>query len=409
MAIGTPDWWSRTRALLDMDYIDLRDTPGTYGGQDGKAAQVAPTEDGMEFSDSKPDDHSARHESGGDDEIDVTGLGGTYSDADTLAVINALTTVYTRALLLAADAAAALTALGLDDDIALLNDHSARHEAGGDDVLDITGLTPADHAARHENGGDDEIDVTGLTGLFTAALARAAINNIFGADGKADAHIDLDDHNLSGVDELHFVGIGDIFAGADSDYLRMTGSSVLADASKISIYGKTNPSYVDEIRIMIAGPLVAKWNASGVLTFEADDGAEILQPMLRYAADAGSVQWIVKSDVEVTVDAAAWTKVKAFQLARTGTLKSQYRHKTVADGTPGVGSRSRIYRNGAPVGTEHIRMNDDYDTMVDVIDGWSPGDFLELYIKGQGDEQVTVDMFRIYSEYNLYEVVSFEL
>lgn len=52
--------------------------------------------------------------------------------------------------------------------------HATRHESGGADEIDVTGLlgllgtpqTPITHAARHEDGGDDEIDVTGLAGLL---------------------------------------------------------------------------------------------------------------------------------------------------------------------------------------------------------------------------------------------------
>lgn len=90
--------------------------------------------------------------------------------------------------------------------------------------------TPTAHHESHEKDGDDETSVAGLSGV-TAALAvhaliptahqdapalisthkgdasahhakytdvnaRAAINNIFGADGKADADIDLDGHDL---------------------------------------------------------------------------------------------------------------------------------------------------------------------------------------------------------------------
>lgn len=53
-------------------------------------------------------------------------------------------------------------------------DHSARHENGGADELNVAGLngvladpqTPAAHKVSHQNGGADEIDVTGLSGLL---------------------------------------------------------------------------------------------------------------------------------------------------------------------------------------------------------------------------------------------------
>ena len=79
-----------------------------------------------------------------------------------------------------------------------------------------TGAAPAAHKVSHQDGGTDEISVAGLSGetaklsahkilpsihhvKFTAAEARAAINNIFGADGVADSHISMGGHNLQSV------------------------------------------------------------------------------------------------------------------------------------------------------------------------------------------------------------------
>lgn len=79
-----------------------------------------------------------------------------------------------------------------------------------------TGAAPAAHGPSHELDGDDEFSIAGLSGetaelaahkilpaihhvKFTAVEARAAINNIFGADGKADVDINLDTHKLINV------------------------------------------------------------------------------------------------------------------------------------------------------------------------------------------------------------------
>ena len=116
--------------------------------------------------------------------------------------------------------------------------HKVSHQDGGTDEITVEGLagelaaeqksawakvsgkpgtfTPSAHKLSHQNGGADEISVAGLAGetaelaahkilpaihhvKFTAAEARAAINNIFGADGKADSDIDLDTHKLINV------------------------------------------------------------------------------------------------------------------------------------------------------------------------------------------------------------------
>lgn len=116
--------------------------------------------------------------------------------------------------------------------------HKVSHQDGGADEITVEGLagelaaeqksawakvsgkpgtfTPTAHKLSHQNGGADEISVAGLAGetaelaahkilpaihhvKFTSAEARAAINNIFGADGKADVDINLDTHKLINV------------------------------------------------------------------------------------------------------------------------------------------------------------------------------------------------------------------
>lgn len=63
--------------------------------------------------------------------------------------------------------------------------HADRHESGGDDEIDLSGLTPADHASRHQNGGADEISVAGLSGELAdnqPPKAHASSHAIGGAD-----------------------------------------------------------------------------------------------------------------------------------------------------------------------------------------------------------------------------------
>jgi len=80
--------------------------------------------------------HHTRHENGGGDEIDVTGLPGLLADAQTP------------------------------------DTHAAAHELAGGDLLSVAGLAgaladpqvPTAHAASHQTGQPDEIDVTGLAG-----------------------------------------------------------------------------------------------------------------------------------------------------------------------------------------------------------------------------------------------------
>jgi len=80
----------------------------------------------------------------------------------------------------------------------------------------LPGEAPASHHGSHEFLGTDEISIAGLSGesielaahkilpsihhvRFTPGEARDAINNIFGADGRANANINLDGHKLENV------------------------------------------------------------------------------------------------------------------------------------------------------------------------------------------------------------------
>ena len=123
-----------------------------------------------------PGPHSATHEDGGPDEIDLTGLTGLSATPQTPA------------------AHAASHQDGGPDEVnvgglsGLLADpqtplaHAASHEDGGGDELDLTGMsgllatpqTPALHAASHEAGGPDEIDLTGMSGLLATPQTPAA-------------------------------------------------------------------------------------------------------------------------------------------------------------------------------------------------------------------------------------------
>jgi len=67
-----------------------------------------------------PIEHHARHESGGDDEIDISGLNPKA--------------------------------------------HHSTHESGGSDVVAHAAHSPQGHKASHENGGADEINLAGLEG-----------------------------------------------------------------------------------------------------------------------------------------------------------------------------------------------------------------------------------------------------
>lgn len=138
------------------------------------AAQVgAPTE--AEF-----DDHSARHENGGADEISVAGLSGTLADAQTAA---------------AHDLAGAQHNA---DTLANLNTKIS------DATLDDSGdpRDPNAHATSHQNGGGDEISVAGLSGLLgdsQTPLAHDLAGSLHNAATLSEINAKISDDDLVGI------------------------------------------------------------------------------------------------------------------------------------------------------------------------------------------------------------------
>lgn len=102
--------------------------------------------------------------------------------------------------------------------------HAETHQAEGTDLIslqDLAGvpLELTEHAGLptvHQDAPDlistHKGDASAHHAAYTDTKARAAIGNIFGADGKADADIDLDGHDLKGGNVLlpngAFIGIG---------------------------------------------------------------------------------------------------------------------------------------------------------------------------------------------------------
>jgi hypothetical protein len=165
-------------------------------------------------------DHSTRHEDGGSDELDVSGLSGVLADAQTPQteavedIVGALLTGGTNISLTYDDAGDVLTidtsALDGEEVEDRINDtlvagsqvtttyddaagtltitidapaqtdfdnHSARHANGGADEISVEGLSgsladaqePITHASEHENNGSDELNVSGLSGVLADA------------------------------------------------------------------------------------------------------------------------------------------------------------------------------------------------------------------------------------------------
>ena len=88
-------------------------------------------------------------------------------------------------------------------------DPAANQDAATKNWVDA-GFSTKAHASRHEAAGGDIMNVTGLSGLLADdqhvldAEVRAALNNIIGSDGKLDADLDADGHDITKLDALHF-------------------------------------------------------------------------------------------------------------------------------------------------------------------------------------------------------------
>jgi len=180
-----------------------------------------------------PAAHSASHEDGGTDEISVAGLSGVTAELATHAV---LPTVHQDAPALIAlhqavaaahhvrysDAEVTAIANGLiAAHAAIAAAHHARYtDAEAQAVADAQIATHTAIATAHQDApaliathaaiATAHQDAPALIGAhaalpsvhhlkYTDAEARAAINNIFGSDGKADSDIDLDTHKLVNV------------------------------------------------------------------------------------------------------------------------------------------------------------------------------------------------------------------
>ena len=175
--------------------------------------------------------HAVTHESGGGDEIDVTGLAGVL----------------------------------LDPQVPEL--HATSHQSGGGDEIDVTGLlgvladpqTPDLHAPEHESGGGDEINVTGLIGVLAdpqtpdihapehLSTGSDPIDTFLGATAVTDGLDGLVVPPLAGEEGLYLKGDGtwDTPAGGGGG---ITGPGASIDRG-IVVWDGTGGTAVDDAGI----------------------------------------------------------------------------------------------------------------------------------------------------------------
>lgn len=159
------------------------------------------------------DDHSARHENGGTDEISIAGLDGTpveltnhLTDASAAHAASAVSVVSTTLSGTGTDAQAVFEEL--DN---LLDDHSVRHEDGGADEISIQGLagTPAE-LTTHLNDATDAHDASAISVLDTAGhFISTEVEGVL--DELADSI------SAGGIPATIFDAKGDIIAATAAD------------------------------------------------------------------------------------------------------------------------------------------------------------------------------------------------
>jgi len=153
MSTGYPDFWRRAWMVITMFFITLKDTPHSYIGQANKVPAVKAGEDGLEFvahpttlaaltekeHDSLTGVTSDQHHAQIHAHASHTGIGADdhHAQAHTLASHS------TKAHAELSD---------VTKDQHHNEDHHARHEDGGADII-----VPPIHHTRHETGGADEV------------------------------------------------------------------------------------------------------------------------------------------------------------------------------------------------------------------------------------------------------------
>ena len=93
---------------------------------------------------------------------------------------------------------------------------------------------------------------------------------------------------------------------------------------------------------------------------------------------------ICKDETQEQSTSQQYIKIKEIQLSigeDIGYVKLRIKFKIMSQYSEHV--YGRIYRNGSPVGPEHSTTSMNWVMFTDEIDGWSNGDYVQLYIKNE--------------------------
>ncbi len=269
-----------------------------------------------------PSPHKTTHQDGGADQISVAGLLGVTAEL----------------------AAHALIATAHQDAPGLIAAHAliaAAHHARYTDVeaTIIANAQIAIHAAiptAHQNApaliATHAAIAAAHHAKYTNAEARASINNIFGADGKADVDIDLDTHKL--------INVVDPTVDQDAvtlSYLNAAGAAHVADASA------HHARYTDAEARALMSPISVP-PAALVASFDTHDWSNLIGTLKNRTA----------------LGLQHFTAPLYFPPGVTVTKLTLYAFRDDAVAVITLNLR-RIYRQGG------------YDTMATVTAGWTTG------------------------------------
>lgn len=192
----------------------------------------------------QPAPHKASHQDGGADEISVAGLSG---ETEELAAHKILPSVH----------------------------HAKYTDAEAQAVADAQIAAHAALPTVHQDAPalieTHRLNASAHHSKYTDAEARAAINNIFGSDGKADADIDLDTHKL--------INVVDPVANQDGDTKKGRDDAIAAHAALPSIH---HARYTDSEAVSALqaanGLFKTDFNATSFLYATLDDTPEPKTP-----------------------------------------------------------------------------------------------------------------------------------
>jgi len=176
---------------------------------------------------------------------------------------------------------------------------------------------------------------------------------------------------LNGGDIILSTGGGSV-RGGQTDFATGIGFFLGYSGSdyKFSVGNSTKYLKWDGNDLQVGGDIIATGNIKTHAVTQ-----DKLEPY-----EAGDVS-LHYDDYVHDVQSTTYTKAKELRIPRGGELRITF-SISMSNATRAYG---RIYRNGSPVGTERSTTwtPPDYESFTEDISGWSPGDLVQIYIRGQ--------------------------